>query len=113
MVDTRSCFYAWASVHNWHVHFGSDCMTDVVFLRPTRLHACSSRLVTLCSVVLWGRRNRDPTTGQCVCTLRGHTDAVCSLSAAEGNRLVSASWDKTARVWLLDVSGEESGTWSH
>lgn len=50
----------------------------------------------------------DPTTGQCVCTLRGHTDAVCSLSAAEGNRLVSASWDKTARVWLLDASGEAS-----
>ncbi|GAB0492721.1 hypothetical protein MMPV_003990 [Pyropia vietnamensis] len=50
----------------------------------------------------------DPTTGECLCTMRGHTDAVCSLSAANGNRLVSSSWDKTARVWSIDAPGEES-----
>lgn len=85
-------------------------MTDMVFFCPTRLDACFFLLWSVCPVLLWGWRNRDPTTGQCVCILRGHADAVCSLSTADGNRLVSASWDKTARVWLLDATGEESGT---
>lgn len=69
--------------------------------------------MSICPVLPCGRRTRDPTTGECLRTLRGHTDAVCSLSAADGSRLVSASWDKTARVWLLDALGEDSGTLSH
>ena len=41
--------------------------------------------------------------GDCVLLLEGHTGAVTDLAlSGDGNILVSASADKTARVWGLD-----------
>lgn len=101
-----------------------SCDGGLLPLEPTRVLRGHDHFVVTLAVLLVGAeggrallasgsadktiRIWDTTTGDCLCTLRGHTDAVCSLSAADGNRLVSASWDKTARVWLLDASGEES-----
>jgi WD40 repeat protein len=42
----------------------------------------------------------DAKTGQPLHTLEGHTSYVTSVAfSAEGDRLASASWDKTVRVW--------------
>ena len=40
-------------------------------------------------------------TGECVRTLHGHTQAVSAL-AVHGNYMMSASMDKTVRVWCLE-----------
>ncbi|KAI5477830.1 phospholipase A-2-activating protein [Pseudohyphozyma bogoriensis] len=53
-------------------------------------------------------------------TLAGHTSNVCTLHAsADGKRLVSGSWDKTARVWSLEdfscvytLEGHEQSVWA-
>ena len=42
----------------------------------------------------------DATTGACLSVLRGHSDWVLSASySADGTRIVSASLDRTVRVW--------------
>ena len=39
--------------------------------------------------------------------LRGHEDAVTSAGfSPDGTRVVTGSWDRTARVWRADGSGE-------
>ncbi|KAJ2792938.1 hypothetical protein H4R21_006093, partial [Coemansia helicoidea] len=49
------------------------------------------------TVCLWDRA----APGQPLARLDGHTDNVCALAAsADGQVLVSGSWDKTARVWV-------------
>ena len=41
-------------------------------------------------------------TGACLATLTGHTDEIHSVAfAADGTRIVSASHDKTLRLWVL------------
>lgn len=37
-----------------------------------------------------------------IATLRGHKDAVCALTVNSKRELISASWDKTARIWKID-----------
>jgi tRNA A-37 threonylcarbamoyl transferase component Bud32 len=54
--------------------------------------------------VAWGAgvavRLGDPATGQEICRLGGHADAVRALAfTANGQRLVSAAEDKTVRLW--------------
>lgn len=45
----------------------------------------------------------DSLSGECVKTLRGHSDAIQSLAiSADGNHLVSVSLDGTARVFEID-----------
>jgi len=89
---------------------GSGCFSQAFADASLLLPAAPSRVLLLCEFHFFAPPNRDPSTGECLTTLRGHTDAVCSLSAAEGNQLVSSSWDKTARVWQLDASTEEPST---
>ncbi|HUG68926.1 MAG TPA: protein kinase [Pirellulaceae bacterium] len=43
-------------------------------------------------------------TGDELITLRGHTDNVVSARfSPDGTRLLSGSWDRTVRVWCLDI----------
>lgn len=48
-------------------------------------------------------------TGECLYTLRGHSDAVTSLtlttvgSDGSGRRIISGSLDRTIKVWSLDT----------
>ena len=52
----------------------------------------------------------DATTGQESLTLKGHTDAVTSVSfSPDGKRLASASLDQTVKVWDA-ITGQESLT---
>lgn len=51
--------------------------------------------------------------------LKGHTLTVCSLAITATGQLVSASWDKTVRVWDLNtrqctatLKGHEQAVWS-
>ena len=49
----------------------------------------------------------DVKTGQCQCTLEGHTSWVVSVVfSPNGSRVASSSWDKTSRVWDLVSSAE-------
>jgi WD40 repeat protein len=44
----------------------------------------------------------DVATGECVQTLRGHTDTVLSAGfSPDGTKLVSASGDKTLWLWRV------------
>ena len=44
---------------------------------------------------------------ECLHTLKGHSDSVTSVTVTpDGRRAVSASWDKTLKVWELE-SGHE------
>ncbi|KAJ5736206.1 uncharacterized protein N7483_001331 [Penicillium malachiteum] len=44
----------------------------------------------------------DPTTGQSILTLKGHSGPVFSIAwSHDGSRLASASFDKTVRIWHL------------
>jgi phospholipase A-2-activating protein len=63
----------------------------------------------------------DPTTGQPISTLTGHTLTVCGLvvSSAGGGQLISVSWDQTARIWNLAtlscaavLAGHEAAVWA-
>jgi WD40 repeat protein len=46
----------------------------------------------------------DTATWQQIAVLEGHTQRITSISLSSNNRLlVSASWDKTARLWNLDT----------
>ncbi|ORZ38895.1 WD40-repeat-containing domain protein [Catenaria anguillulae PL171] len=60
----------------------------------------------------------EPTHGNLVFTLVGHTDNVCVLSPIPGVPLglISGSWDKTARVWVggectLTLKGHTQAVW--
>lgn len=62
-----------------------------------------------------------PDSSKPLYVLKGHTNAVCSLSAGLNDRTVlSASWDATACVWKLDgstnpsltLSGHQGTVWS-
>ena len=45
----------------------------------------------------------DVESGQCLRTLKGHTDWVSAVSLTpDGHRAVSGSWDKTLRVWDVE-----------
>ncbi|EDW03341.1 phospholipase A-2-activating protein [Drosophila grimshawi] len=44
-------------------------------------------------------------------TLKGHESTVCSLAAGLKSRsIISGSWDKTARVWLISETGDVTFT---
>jgi WD40 repeat protein len=46
-------------------------------------------------------------SGQCLGTLRGHTDSVTAVALTpDGRRVVSGSWDLTLRVWDLNYRRE-------
>jgi WD40 repeat protein len=52
-----------------------------------------------------------------VYTLIGHTDTVCALDVTPSGGIVSASWDKTARVWqdwksVAELKGHEYAVWA-
>ena len=40
-------------------------------------------------------------SGECLQMLRGHTDMVWAVAVLGGDRIVSASWDKTLKVWSV------------
>uniref|UniRef100_H2YA00 Phospholipase A-2-activating protein n=1 Tax=Ciona savignyi TaxID=51511 RepID=H2YA00_CIOSA len=50
-----------------------------------------------------------PGASEPIMVLSGHSNAVCSLFAGKHGTLVSGSWDKTARLWLVDTSGMLEG----
>ena len=50
----------------------------------------------------------DLNTGECLQTLRGHTDSVRCIQALSEERIISASNDKTIRVWCL-----KTNSWVH
>ena len=66
---------------------------DVSGLRPRRT---TPRLRELGqSIKIW-----EATTGKCLQTLTGHTDAVKSVAySPDGQHLVSASWDSSIKIW--------------
>ena len=45
-----------------------------------------------------------PKGPQCVATLQGHTNAVRSVIQLKDGRLVSASYDKTLKVWGVPIN---------
>ena len=45
-------------------------------------------------------------TGECVATLKGHTDLVNSVCSLGDGRLASGSFDKTVRVWAATAVGK-------
>ncbi|KAJ2890035.1 WD repeat protein Lub1, partial [Coemansia aciculifera] len=66
------------------------------------------------NICLW-----DPASvGQPMRTLTGHSDNVCALAAsADGQVLVSGSWDRTAKVWedgecRHTLGGHQHAVWS-
>jgi WD40 repeat protein len=43
-------------------------------------------------------------TGELVQTFEGHTGRVISAAfSPDGSRVVTTSWDRTARVWLVSI----------
>jgi hypothetical protein len=51
----------------------------------------------------------DSGSGRLLLTLEGHTGAVLSASfSPDGTRIVTGSWDKTARVWMVPALPKES-----
>ncbi|XP_075153126.1 phospholipase A2 activator protein [Haematobia irritans] len=41
-----------------------------------------------------------------ILTLKGHEATVCSIAAGvEGHSIITGSWDKTARIWTIDETG--------
>eukprot|EP00605_Chrysophyceae_sp_TOSAG23-4_P001333 GSChrysophyteH1.ASY1.ANO1.1450.1 assembled CDS len=47
----------------------------------------------------------DPSTHELLLSCEGHTKGVISLSWTAKNKLISGSWDGTARLWDLDLGG--------
>ncbi|ETW86144.1 hypothetical protein HETIRDRAFT_471477 [Heterobasidion irregulare TC 32-1] len=50
-------------------------------------------------------------------SLLGHTDNVCALHASVDGRIISGSWDRTAKVWksfqlAYDLSGHTQSVWA-
>jgi WD40 repeat protein len=90
--------------HRYHV-------TSVAFSSDGRTLASSSGNVHQVgdsldnTVKLW-----DATTGQVLATLKGHQDAVTSVTfSSDGRTLASGSWDKTVRLWDAKT-GQELAT---
>ncbi len=62
-----------------------------------------------------GRADRDP-----LLDLKGHTGSVWSVAfSPDGTRILTGSWDKTAKVWdartgtlLLELKGTQAGAYS-
>jgi WD40 repeat protein len=56
----------------------------------------------------WRSRRRSlESNGISVTVLHGHSDSVVSAAfSPDGTRIVTASWDKTARIWDV-ATGEE------
>jgi phospholipase A-2-activating protein len=57
----------------------------------------------------------EPTNAKLLFSLEGHTNNVCTLSAAH-NLIISGSWDKTAKVWqdgkcLFTLKAHEAAVW--
>jgi len=51
----------------------------------------------------------DAATGTILAELRGHTRGVrCAAFSPDGTRIVTASWDNTARVWDAATGSELS-----
>ena len=42
-------------------------------------------------------------SGECIKVLKGHSGLICGLELASNNLLISCSWDKTLRLWDLDL----------
>jgi len=73
----------------------SDLVMSVTFSPDSRLVAAAD----LENVNVWKVGD-----GTQLCTLRGHTDFVSSLSfSQDGSRLISASWDHTIKIWDLET----------
>lgn len=47
----------------------------------------------------------DPNTNELLLTLEGHQKGVISFSWTSNHKLISGSWDGTARIWDLDLGG--------
>jgi len=88
------------------VAFSPDCVSAP----NAPAERCGTRIATSSldgTVKIW-----DAVTGTEILTLRGHSDAVWSVTfSLDGSRLVTASSDKTAKVWDA-ASGEILGTLS-
>jgi len=39
-------------------------------------------------------------SGECIQTLKGHTNVVCSLATLPDNKLASGSSDETIKIWI-------------
>ncbi|XP_059472996.1 phospholipase A-2-activating protein [Neocloeon triangulifer] len=58
-----------------------------------------------------------PVTEDLLFKLEGHTNVVCCMNVTSDGRLISASWDSTARVWTgqtesLKLEGHTASVWS-
>jgi len=54
------------------------------------------------SLTVWDLTVWDTFTGYLIKRIEGHTDSICSIAfALHSEHLLSASWDKTIRLWRL------------
>ena len=56
---------------------------------------------------VWFRTGSEAGAGWQVRTLAGHSEFVSSVAiSADGTRVVSGSWDKTAKIWDMETGAE-------
>jgi cytochrome c len=75
------------------LRFHSDAVNAVAFLRDGRMATAGADA----RIAIWTPGHQEPDQ-----VLEGHRGPIVSLAVSpDGTRLASASWDHTARVWLL------------
>ncbi len=93
-----------AAIRLWD---GSGACTATLLGHEARVHAIAFRDERVLSYGADGVRTWLPSLCDSLRTLRGHASYVYAVAfSADGTRLVSASWDKTLRVWDVATGRE-------
>jgi len=80
----------------------NGAVTAVFKLKDGRLVSCSDdKTVKIWQVSANTEEKSDTSQTRCLYTLKGHTDIVTSIAELPDGRVVSASSDRTLRIWNL------------